>query len=39
MKKLGNGKTIEEDLENFMYKVDRIEKQNAESDSQKQRTT
>ena len=30
MKKLGKGKNIEEDLENFMYKVDRIEKQNAE---------
>lgn len=30
MKKLGNGKNIEEDLENFMYKVDRVEKQNAE---------
>lgn len=30
MKKLGNGSNIEEDLENFMYKVDRVEKQNAE---------
>lgn len=30
MKKLGNGKNIEEDLETFMYKVDRVEKQNAE---------
>lgn len=30
MKKLGNGNNIEEDLENFMYKVDRVEKQNAE---------
>lgn len=30
IKKLGNGKNIEEDLENFMYKVDRVEKQNAE---------
>ena len=30
IKKLGNGKDIEEDLENFMYKVDRVEKQNAE---------
>lgn len=30
MKKLGNGKNIEEDLENYMYKVDRVEKQNAE---------
>ena len=30
MKKLGNGKNLEEDLENFMYKVDRVEKQNVE---------
>lgn len=30
MNKLGNGKSLEEDLENFMYKVDRVEKQNAE---------
>lgn len=30
MKKLGKGKNIEEDLENFMYKVDRVEKQNVE---------
>ena len=30
MKKLGNGKNIEEDLENYMYKVERVEKQNAE---------
>ena len=30
MKKIGNGKNIEEDLENIMYKVDRVEKQNAE---------
>ena len=30
MQKLGNGKNIEEDLNNFMYKVDRIEKKNAE---------
>ena len=28
MKKLGNGKNIEEDLENFMYKIDRVEEQN-----------
>ena len=28
MKKLGNGKDIEEDLSNFMYRVDRVEKQN-----------
>lgn len=30
MKKLGNGKDIEEDLENYMYRVEKIEKQNAE---------
>lgn len=30
MKKLGNGRNLEQDLENFMYKVDRVEKQNAE---------
>ncbi len=30
MQKLGNGKNLEEDLSNFMYKVDRVEKQNAE---------
>ena len=30
MNKLGNGNNLEEDLENFMYKVDRVEKQNAE---------
>lgn len=30
MNKLGNGKNLQEDLENFMYKVDRVEKQNAE---------
>ena len=30
MSKLGNSKNLEEDLENFMYKVDRVEKQNAE---------
>lgn len=30
IKKLGNGNNIEEDLENYMYKVDRVEKQNAE---------
>lgn len=31
MKKLGNGKNIEEDLENYMYRVERVEKQNAEN--------
>ncbi len=30
MKKLGNGKNIEEDLENYMYRVERVEKQNAD---------
>lgn len=30
IRKLGNGKDLEEDLENFMYKVDRVEKQNLE---------
>lgn len=30
MKKLGNGKNIEEDLENYIHRVDRVEKQNAE---------
>lgn len=30
MQKLGDGKNLEEDLENFMYKVDRVEKQNVE---------
>ena len=30
LKKLGNGTNIEEDLENYMYRVERVEKQNAE---------
>lgn len=30
IKKLGNGKNIEEDLENYMYRVERVEKYNAE---------
>ena len=30
MLKLGNGKNIEEDLENYMYRVQRVEKQNLE---------
>jgi hypothetical protein len=30
MQKLGNGKNIEEDLENYMYRVERVEKQNVE---------
>ncbi len=30
IKKIGNGKNIEEDLENYMYKVQKVEKQNGE---------
>lgn len=30
MKKIGNGKDIEENLKNFMHKVSRVEEQNAE---------
>lgn len=30
MKKIGNGKNIEEDLENYMYRVERVERQNIE---------
>lgn len=30
IKKVGDGENIQEDLENFMYKVDKVEKQNAE---------
>ena len=30
MLKLGEGKDLQEDLENYMYKVERVEKQNAE---------
>lgn len=30
IKKLGDGKNIEEDLETFMYRVDKVEKQNGE---------
>lgn len=30
MKKIGNGKNIEEDLENYMYRVNKVEKQNGE---------
>ena len=33
MQKLGNGKNVEEDLENYMYRVDRVEKQNVEINS------
>ena len=31
MQKLGNGKNIEEDLENYIYRVERVEKQSAEA--------
>ena len=30
MKKIGDGKDIEEDLENYMYKVGKVEEKNAE---------
>ena len=30
LQKIGNGKDITEDLENYMYRVERVEKQNAE---------
>ena len=30
MLKIGNGKNIEEDLENYMYRVERVEKENTE---------
>ncbi len=30
MEKLGNGKNLEEDLETYMYRVDKVEKVNAE---------
>lgn len=30
MRKLGNGKNIEEDLENYIYRVEKVEKQNSE---------
>ncbi len=30
IEKLGNGKNIEEDLETYMYRVEKVEKQNAE---------
>ena len=30
LEKLGNGKNIEEDLETYMYRVEKVEKQNAE---------
>ena len=30
MKKIGSSENIEEDLENYMYRVERVEKQNAE---------
>ncbi len=31
MQKLGNGKNLEEDLENYMYRVERVEKTNAKN--------
>lgn len=31
MQKLGKGKNIEEDLENYIYRVERVEKQNGET--------
>lgn len=34
MLKLGNGKNLEEDLETYMYRVDKVEKQNAEIENQ-----
>ncbi len=34
MKKLGNGKDIQEDLENYIHRVDKVEKQNGEIQSQ-----
>lgn len=34
MKKLGNGKNLEEDLETYMYRVDKVEKQNVEISNQ-----
>ena len=33
MRKLGNGKNLEDDLENYMYRVERVEKQNGEINS------
>lgn len=34
MQKLGNGKNLEEDLETYMYRVDKVEKHNAEISNQ-----
>ena len=31
MEKLGNGKNLEEDLETYMYRVDKVEQQNSEN--------
>ena len=36
MKKLGNGKNIQEDLENYIHRVETVEKQNGEIESQVQ---
>lgn len=34
MQKLGNGKNLEEDLETYMYRVDKVEKQNTDISNQ-----
>ena len=34
MEKLGNGKNLEEDLENYMYRVEKVEKQNVKISNQ-----
>ncbi len=34
MEKLGQGKNLEEDLETYMYRVDKVERQNAEISNQ-----
>ena len=34
MEKLGQGKNIEEDLENYMYRVDKVERKNTEISNQ-----
>lgn len=34
MRKLGNGKNLEEDLETYMYRVDKVEQQNVEISNQ-----
>lgn len=37
MQKLGNGKNLEEDLETYMYRVNKVEKQNVEISNQIQK--